>query len=223
LQATDVYTPITAGDHPVVVLAHETCGDAGCKRYLANLADVLALEGTVVFNPDFGDPQGFREEGGLRTRDLACAVRFAREHAAEFGGDSGSVTLVAHLSASRRAGKVALAGDQLVGPNCLAESGTALPDAFVAIADAPAPDQLPDLGGNPGLEVRVLIGSRDPKWWPAAAARTDGFVDALSAAGYDATLTVVPHATYADPTAHGAIDVGSDRVTVDTILTVAAP
>ena len=221
-QLTDVYTPTSSGTHPVVVLAHGNCGPAGCKRYLGNLADVLALGGAVVFNVDYGDPQHQRSNLELRTSDLACAVRFARAHAADYGGDPSRVTLVAHLAAAQQGGIVALDGDARVGASCLALSGSASPDAFVAIADAPGRDEMPPLGGNPGLEVRLLIGARDAKMIPTSAERVDGFLSELVAAGYDATLTVIPHATYGAYAGHGAIDVGSDRPTVDTILDVAS-
>ena len=95
----------------MIVLAHEYCGQAGCKRYLAMLADVLSVDGAVVFNAEFGDPQKGNAHGWLKSRDLACAVRFARSRAASYGGDPSRVTLVSHLSASWSAATVALDGD----------------------------------------------------------------------------------------------------------------
>ena len=52
----------------MIVLAHEYCGQAGCKRYLAMLADVLSLDGAVVFNAEFADPQKGNAHGWLKSR-----------------------------------------------------------------------------------------------------------------------------------------------------------
>ena len=170
-QLTDVYAPSGPGPHPVIVLAHEYCGQAGCERYLALLADVLSLDGALVFNAEFGDPQNGQAHRWLKTGDLACAVRFARSRAASYGGDPSRVTLVSHLSASWSAATVALDGDAHVGDNCLATDGSASPDAFVGIADAPNKVLTPELGSNPDLQVRMIIGSRDATVTPAAFRR----------------------------------------------------
>ena len=170
-QLADVYAPSGPGPHPVIVLAHEYCGQAGCKRYLDLLAAVLSVDGAVVFNAEFGDPQNGNSHGWLKSRDLACAVRFARSRAASYGGDPSRVTLVSHLSASWSAATVALDGDTHVGDNCLATNGSALPDAFVGIGDAPNKAHTPDFGGNAGLQVRMIIGSRDAAVTPAAFRR----------------------------------------------------
>ena len=206
----------------MIVLAHEYCGQAGCKRYLALLADVLSLDGAVVFNAEFGDPQKGNTHGWLKSRDLACAVRFARSRAASFGGDPSRVTLVSHLSASWSAATVALDGDEHVGDNCLATSGSAMPDAFVGIADAPNSSHTPELGGNPELQVRMIIGSRDATVTPAAFRRVGAFVDALADAGYDAAVTIAEHGAFAwSPATHSNIDVGSQYPTIRTILELA--
>ena len=221
-QFADVYAPSAPGPHPVIVLAHEFCGQAGCKRYLTLLADVLSLDGAVVFNAEFGDPQKGSSHGWLKARDLACAVRFAKSRAASYGGDPSRVTLVSHLSASWSAATVALDGDAHVGDNCLATSGTAMPDAFVGIADAPNASHIPELGGNPDLQVRMIIGRRDATVTPAAFRRVKAFVAAIAGAGYDATVTIAQHAAFAwSPATHSNIDVGSRFPTIPTILSVA--
>ncbi len=221
-QFADVYAPSGPGTHPVVVLAHEYCGQAGCKRYLDLLAAVLSVDGAVVFNAEFGDPQNGNSHGWLKTRDLACAIRFARSRAASYGGDPSRVTLVSHLSASWSAATVALDGDAHVGDDCLATEGSASPDAFVGIADAPNQGHTPELGGNPDLRVRMIIGSRDAAVVPAAFRRVNEFVGALTLAGYDATLTIARHGAFAwSPATHSNIDVGSSYPTIRTILDVA--
>jgi hypothetical protein len=222
-QFADVYAPSAPGHHPVIVLAHEFCGQSGCKRYLALLADVLSLDGAVVFNAEFGDPQKGTTHGWLKARDLACAVRFARSRAASYGGDPSRVTLVSHLSASWSAATVALDGDAHVRDNCLATSGTAMPDAFVGIADAPNAGHVPELGGNPDLEVRMIIGRRDATVTPAAFRRVEAFVAALAGTGYDATVTITEHTAFAwSPATHSNIDVGSRFPTIRTVLDVAS-
>ena len=217
-QRVDVYRPAgPGGSHPVVVLAHEHCGQAGCKRYLASLADVLAMNDAVVFNVDFGDPQNLRPEHVLRPRDLACAVRFARARAVKYGGDPSRVTLVGHLSASWSAGQVALDGDGLVGGNCLVPHGSAEPDAFVGIGDAPNRQATP--AGDPGLLVRMITGSHDVHITPAAYRRANAFAARLAARGYDASAVVMPHAAFADSgSTFSNIDLGSVHPVVSVIL-----
>lgn len=193
---------------------------------IAPLAEETAAAGTVVFNAAYrlalrggGYPMTFE--------DAACAVRFARNAARQFGGDPGSVTVVGYSAGGHIGSVTALAGDTFIG-DCAAESGSALPDAFVGVAapyntdildpllliffgtdrdQDPAPwvdgNPYTHIGSNPDLKVRLIQGDMDlvvPVGFAIA------FDDALRTAGYDVELTVIAggdHLTVVDPLKDG--------------------
>jgi acetyl esterase/lipase len=186
----------------------------------------LAAAGTVVFNAPYrlalrggGYPQTFE--------DAACAVRFARHHAARFGGDPGSVVVVGYSAGAHIASIIALTGDSFVG-DCAVDDAGALPDAFVGVA-GPYDTELLDpflvvffgtdrtedpepwidgnpythLGENPDLIVRLIQGEFD-LLVPAGIAVA--FHEGLAEAGYDVELTIVEggtHQSVVDPEVDG--------------------
>ena len=200
-QALDVYAPTEAGPWPVVVVLH---GAPGSKADLAPLSEAIAQQGAVVFNADWRDviPK-FLEA----TEDMACAVRFARATAADYGGDPTRVTLLGWSAGGASGAVVALAGDDFEG-DCLVSDVSALPDAFVGVAGgynyaidgiaAFLKEEDPDLweainpyshiGRNPDLRVRSVHGDTDGTV-PVEDALE--FHQELKDAGYDVTLTVL--------------------------------
>jgi acetyl esterase/lipase len=95
--ALDVYAPAKAGPWPVVVMF-----PAGSRSNLSEHARRVAELGFVVFNASWGHlPAGDVDtptyEGllGLQSQ-AACAVEFARSHAAEFGGDPATMIVFGH-------------------------------------------------------------------------------------------------------------------------------
>ena len=192
---TDVYSRTGGVDEPVIVLAHGGWCSRGCRAYLAQLAGTLSLEGAVVFNVDVR--QGNRPSDTYH--DLACAVRFARENAARYGGDPGRVTLVGHSMGSQRGSTVALAGDAFKG-GCLAQ-GSGAPDAFVGMSGMPAPGTRSYIGRNPDLTFRYVGGSSES----LHVDKMRAFVRDLRKGGYDATFTLVEggdhYSTYTPGTA----------------------
>lgn len=194
---TDVYA---TEDPPVVVLLHGTqAGGYG------PLAEAVAREDVVVFNATW------RSAAPPLTavQDAACAVRFARANATDYGGDPTRVVLAGHSSGASIAMVVALAGDQFEG-DCLAETTSALPDAVVGLAGSYDPEDHPGdprnalrdsdpalyqalnpvthLGANPELRVRLLHGQADAEI-PVEA--SINFHQMLLDAGYEVQLTVL--------------------------------
>ena len=92
----DVYAPARAGPWPVIVMFHPLPSEVS-KDSMAEPARRVADLGFVVLVPAWGHPSDGRygSAGGAPTYDqllaqnseAACAVAFARAHAAEYGGD----------------------------------------------------------------------------------------------------------------------------------------
>ncbi len=124
----DVYTTAGAQAAPVFVLLHGCCGD---RRDLAQLARGLAEGGAVVFNASWhGLHEGARYPGAYQL--AACAARFARWRAADFGGDPGRVALVGWSDGAMLAAVVAASGDYF-REGCGVASAAADPAALVGI------------------------------------------------------------------------------------------
>lgn len=133
--ALDVHLPPpaqnTAGSAPpTIVLVHGCCGD---RSDLGKLAEALAESGAVVLNADWAGidadarfPEAYE--------DVACAVRFAREQAAAFGGDPARVVLAGWSDGALVASVVAAGGDTFDARRCRHPDASARPDAVVGIA-----------------------------------------------------------------------------------------
>jgi predicted esterase len=209
-QRLDVYAPGEPGAWPVVVFAHGLGED---KEDRAELSHAIAGQGAVVFTLDWpavspSQPVQFRE----MEEALACAVRFARARASDYGGDPARVTLVGFSVGGGVGSRVALVGDELDrlweeyaanrgGPppqvGCVSSAASAQVDAFVGIGGAyglpgrlreTAPelgDVLGRRGENSDLKIRLIHGERDTMVPFEAAVAFDA---ALTAAGYDTKL-----------------------------------
>lgn len=223
----DVFAPTTPGTFPVVVMFHGGGWVGGHPDDIAPLASSLAAAGIIVFNAPYR--LALRSGGYPMTfEDAACAVRFARQHAPQFGGDPETITVVGYSAGAHIGAVTALAGDSFTG-DCAVDSGSALPDAFVGVAgpydsdlldpllvvffgtdraEDPAPwedgNPYTHVGANPDLVVRLIQGDLD-LLVPAGFALE--FNDALRAAGYDVQLTIIEggdHGSVVDPGADGA-------------------
>ncbi len=93
----DVYAPAKGGPWPVVVMFH--AGPPPHKERLDTHARRVADLGFVVFNATWGAgapiPETY-EQALPYTSQAACAVAFARAHAAEYGGDPATMILFGH-------------------------------------------------------------------------------------------------------------------------------
>jgi alpha-beta hydrolase superfamily lysophospholipase len=207
-QGLDIYVPDGPGPFATVVLV----GPSG-RGYLAGLAEDLANRGILVYNADFRDvgtsgggyPAGFQ--------DVACAVRFARANASQYGGEAGSVALLGHSLGAWVGSVVALDPTEFQG-GCLA-GGSGKPDAFVGFAGnyqtdsgLNAGDLRDFFGGSPSemaaaygaanpfnyatgtpIPVQLVAGTDDESVDPDQSRALEAF---LTERGWNPTLTMIP-------------------------------
>jgi acetyl esterase/lipase len=129
----DVYAPAKAGPWPVVVMLH---GGGNNKGDLSEHARKVADLGFVVFSATWG-------AGGVGSTGLpsyeqllaaqsqsACAVAFARAHAAEYGGDPATLIVFGHSGGANMGASVAFARPQPTA-GCLGGTTLGAIDALV--------------------------------------------------------------------------------------------
>jgi acetyl esterase/lipase len=239
-QFVDVYAPAAPGPWPVVVMVH---GRPRTPADMVELAKAVARRGAVVFNADYRGVRPVEQQGWPEAiDDVACAVRFARATAADYGGNPSRLILVGHSFGGYVGTLVALAGDEFHG-DCLVDDGSALPDAWVGISancvvGVPPPphplwstfyggdpderpavwqqgDTLEHLGGNPDLIVR-MVHMRDDPIVELVQPRT--LVRQLKDDGYDATLTILDGSDHWGPL---DLDRRAGGATLDVVLDAA--
>ena len=112
--ALDVYAPAKAGPWPVVVMLHGGVGSdpAADRGNLSEYARRVADLGFVVFNASWGHMPG-GDVGpptydGLRAvqSQAACAVEYARAHAAAYGADPSTMIVFGHSGGAHPAAMV---------------------------------------------------------------------------------------------------------------------
>jgi len=223
VQELDVYAPTEPGPWPVVVVMHAWFQSKDTTAY-SSFAEELAGRGVVVFVPQRRSPCSMLSEcaddNGRDLREVheswACAVRFARERAADYGGEPGWVTVFGHDSSGL---ETALIGDDPQqaweefasnrgGPppqtECLAGEDSAHVDAYIGYGGdydfyERLRDSDPDLwkmisffgviGRGPSLPVHLVFGGMAN---PAYIDKAEEYQEELVNAGYDATLTLLP-------------------------------
>jgi acetyl esterase/lipase len=210
----DVHAPSEPGPWPVVVVVH---GGMQSGSHLERLAEGIASQGAVVYNIDVE----FTFPHIIGIERIACAVRFARATAADYGGDPSRITLVGNETGASTGAVVALAGDDFEG-DCVVMDGSALVDALVgyegtydyattvysvSMDHTVLEDEDPELwqainpyshiGRNPDLQVRLVHGDAvDVLWREVPPEVSIEFHQALVDAGYDVALTVLEGATH---------------------------
>jgi hypothetical protein len=134
----DVIAPAEGESWPIVVAFH---GDprSVSKEWHRRDAEMLAERGRVVFLPAWGHldggwvlEHGTRAAWDLDVAQLACAVAFARAHAAEYGGDPDRITLYG-LSAGGNATLMAGLAEAAPLDTCTVPGPAVIPDALVPI------------------------------------------------------------------------------------------
>jgi acetyl esterase/lipase len=114
----DIYAPTKAGSWPVVVMFHgyggPTSNPATDRAGLGENARRVAELGFVVFNASWGHAPGGADQswydGLLAVQSQgACAVEFARAHAAEYGGDPAAMIVFGFSGGANTAAMVAFA------------------------------------------------------------------------------------------------------------------
>ncbi|MFO1539957.1 MAG: alpha/beta hydrolase, partial [Chloroflexota bacterium] len=129
----DVYYPTNPGGWPTIVAIH---GRPRTPADMAEISRALAARGAVVFNVDYRGVRPVSRGFPDAIVDVACAVRFAKERTARFGGDPEHVVLVGHSQGGYVGMMVSIVGDTFPGRkgDCRAGPGSPLPDGFVPVA-----------------------------------------------------------------------------------------
>jgi acetyl esterase/lipase len=135
-QKLDVFSPLLQMDWPIVVILH---GGEVNKKSVRSLGIALAEQGVVVFTPEYQSytplPNQIPDQIRTSVEDAACAVRFARAHGSEFGGDPHQIIVVGHSAGGAFGAAISLAGDQFYG-DCLVHEGSAIPNIFIGLDGA---------------------------------------------------------------------------------------
>jgi len=108
-QRLDVYAPrrrTREAAAPVAVFFYGGSWDTGRRQDYNWVGQALASRGFVTVLPDYGLYPAVRYPGFLQ--DGAEAVRWAQDHAAEFGGDPNRIVLVGHSAGAYNAAMIAL-------------------------------------------------------------------------------------------------------------------
>ena len=108
-QRLDVYAPRrrqSEAPAPVAVFFYGGSWDTGKRTDYGWVGQALASRGFVTILPDYGLYPQVRYPGFLE--DGARAVRWARDHAAQFGGDPDRIVLVGHSAGAYNAAMIAL-------------------------------------------------------------------------------------------------------------------
>jgi acetyl esterase/lipase len=90
----DVYSPPNARDAPVVVFFYGGSWKSGKRQWYRWVGEALAAKGIVTVVPDYRQWPKVKLDGFMR--DGAEAVRWAHDHAGEFGGDSAHLFVMGH-------------------------------------------------------------------------------------------------------------------------------
>lgn len=110
-QGVDIYSPRNAKDAPVVVFFYGGRWEKGKKADYRFVGEALASHGYVAMIPDY------RVYPELKfptfVEDGAQAVRWAREHAHEYGGNPGRLFVMGHSAGAHIAAMLALDGEFL--------------------------------------------------------------------------------------------------------------
>jgi pimeloyl-ACP methyl ester carboxylesterase len=133
---TDVFYPTDPGPWPVIVILPGGPLPLGGRANYSGFAQMLVGQGAVVFVADYRSSPSYGGGWPATFGDVACAIRFARATAAEFGGDGSRVTLVGHSFGGFPGGVVAVSGVgfESDAASCQTPAGSGAPDAFAGVA-----------------------------------------------------------------------------------------
>jgi acetyl esterase/lipase len=200
----DVLAPPDGADLPTVILLNGGGKLFTERRYQAPLAVELAKRGAVVFLIAY---RGF-STGSYSDQDswsdARCAIRYARAHTQEYGGDPSRVVVVGHSQGGLMGLDIATHPEE-EAESCLAD-GSAIPDGVIALGSP-----RPSLHGaaDSGPPLWLFSGSEDR---PA-----DVYAEQLRDRGFDAEAVVLPgvdHDGITDPeAAPGVVDLIWDALT----------
>jgi arylformamidase len=104
-QSLDVYAPAEGKDHPVVVWVHGGGWQAGDKKEVHNKPQAFVERGFVFVSVNYRllpDGVTIRQMAG----DVAKAIRWAHDHAREYGGDPDTLFVMGHSAGAQLAALV---------------------------------------------------------------------------------------------------------------------
>ena len=120
----DVFWPVQRGPWPVVVMFH---GQPMVSGNVEPFAERVAPLGFVVFAPNWGQRGNDADDtlslgqSEASLSQAACAVAFARDHAADYGGDASRLFLFGHSAGANVAAVLAFVEHEPTD-GCLIES-----------------------------------------------------------------------------------------------------
>lgn len=103
--ALDAYAPDNAQNDPVVVFFYGGSWSEGKRHWYRYVGDALAAHGVVTFIPDYRKFPHVRFPAFMH--DAAHALRWAHDHAREFGGDPARLFVMGHSSGGQIAALLA--------------------------------------------------------------------------------------------------------------------
>ena len=179
----DVLAPADAASLPTVVLLNGGGKLFTERRYQAPLAVELANRGAVVFLIAY---RGF-STGSYSDQDswsdARCAIRYARAHTQDYGGDPSRVVVVGHSQGGLMGLDIAIHAEE-EAEGCLA-GGSAIPDGVIAL-------------GTPRPSLHDAAESAPPLWLFSGSEDrpVEVYADLLRGRGYDVTARVLPGVTH---------------------------
>ena len=209
-QKLDVYTPKKgAAAAPVLVFFYGGSWNSGRRQDYAFAGRALASRGFVTIVPDYRLYPEVRYPEFLR--DGAAAIRWARDHAAAYGGDPKRIVLAGHSAGAYNAVMLALDGEFLtaagVDPaNIKAVAGLSGPYYFLPLDD---PSTIATFGEYPDLPATQPAKYVAPSSPPAFFAHGDkdtlvkpsnsaGLGRKLGRAGVAEEVKIYPGLSHAD-------------------------
>jgi acetyl esterase/lipase len=183
LPTGDVLAPAEGAVLPTVVLLNGGGKLFTERRYQAPLAVELASRGAVVFLIAYrGITTGSYSDQDSWS-DARCAIRYARAHTEEYGGDPSRVVVVGHSQGALMGLDIAIHPEE-EAEGCLAD-GSAIPDGVIAL-------------GSPRPSLAGVADSAPPLWLFSGSEDTvaGDWVDELRDRGFDAEGQVLPGVTH---------------------------
>jgi acetyl esterase/lipase len=191
-QRLDVYAPDARSNtgHPIVVYFYGGSWQAGQRTDSRDIAQALAARGVVTVAPDYRLYPETRFPGFLD--DAALAVRWARDHAGDYGGEPHRIFVMGHSAGAHIAAMLAtdsrfLQAQGLSKQSLVGMIGLAGP--YAAIPSEPHMDDIfPPADRSRALPIDCITGNEPPMLLATGTAdkvvdprNSDRFADALRA------------------------------------------
>ena len=124
----DVYAPVGEGPWPVVVALHGGTVDKD-NPILTVIAESAAEAGMLVFAPTWASEWSALTAEWVRTERpaLPCALAFAQQEAAGYGGDSLRTVVYGHSGGATFGAQLVLGPNVALAPGCLAQTPPVTP------------------------------------------------------------------------------------------------